>query len=258
MEITKVPIVLSGGGARGFAHLGVLKALEEANIYPNAIAATSAGALVGAFVADGYSSDEIKALILGNVNIGFLFDFKNVRSNLVTLNKMGDFMRKHLRHTQIEDLPIPFYPTATNFKDGSQQIFKNGDIVEAALAACSLPAVFPPRILDNIPFVDGGLANNLPIEPFEHRKAKVIAIHVNPVAPFDPKKITAAQVLERAFHLGFMHTIRASAHGCLLFIEPPGLYKYGLFDVHKFPEIYEAGYTYTKQLLKIKGLTMVD
>ena len=258
MKTTKVPIVLSGGGARGFAHLGVIKALEEARIYPSAVAATSAGALVGAFVADGYSSDEIKALILSNVNIGFLFDFKHVRSNLVTLNRIGDFMRKHLRHTQIEDLPIPFYPTATNFKDGSQQVFKNGDIVEAALAACSLPAIFPPRIIDNIPFVDGGLANNLPVEPFGGRKAEVIAIHVNPIAPFDAQKNSAAQVLERAFHLGFMHTIRASAHGCLLFVEPPGLDKYGLFDVHKFPEIYEAGYSYTKQLLKIKGLTPAD
>jgi NTE family protein len=252
MKKTEVPIVLSGGGARGFAHLGVLKALEEANIFPSAIAATSAGALVGAFIADGYKSDEVKALIMSNVNLGYLFDFKHFRSNLVTLNIMGDFIRKHLRHTQIEDLPIPFYPTATNFMDGSQHVFKYGDIVEASLAACSLPAVFPPRIIDNIPFVDGGLANNLPIEPFGDRKAEVIAIHVNPVAPFNPN-ITVPQVLERAFHLGFMHTIRASAHGCLLFVEPPGLYKYGLFDIHKFQEIYEAGYSYTRQLLKIKG-----
>ncbi len=130
MKKTEVPIVLSGGGARGFAHLGVLKALEEANIFPSAIAATSAGALVGAFIADGYKSDEVKALIMSNVNLGYLFDFKHFRSNLVTLNIMGDFIRKHLRHTQIEDLPIPFYPTATNFMDGSQHVFKYGDIVD--------------------------------------------------------------------------------------------------------------------------------
>lgn len=248
----KAPFVLSGGGARGFAHLGVLKALEEAQIYPSAIAATSAGALVGAFIADGYSSDEVKKLILNHVNLGFLLDFKRFGANLITLNKMGDFMRKHLRHQRIESMPIPFFPTATNFLDGSQHIFRRGDVVEAALAASSIPAIFEPRVIDQTPFVDGGLCNNLPVEPFESHRQEIIAVHVNPIAPFDPKS-SMARTIDRAFHLSFIHTIRKSAEGCQLFIEPSGLYPYGLFDVHKFPEIYDVGYQYTRQLLASSG-----
>ncbi len=246
-------MVLSGGGARGFAHLGVLKALEEANIYPSAIAATSAGALVGAFLADGYSSDEIKALILKNVKLSFLFDFRLFKPNVITLNKMGEFIRKHLRHTRIEDLPIPFYPTATNFLEGSQHIFRSGDVVEAALAASSIPAIFPPRMIDQIPFVDGGLVNNLPIEPFEHRKKEVITVHVNPIAPFDPKS-SLAHTIDRSLHLNFLKRVTESSEGCLLHIEPGGLHQFGLFDIHKFSEIYEIGYAYTVELLKGNGM----
>lgn len=248
------PFVLSGGGARGFAHLGVLKALEEVQIIPSAIAATSAGSLVGAFIADGFKPEEVKELMLKTIHIGYLFEFRRLGANLVTLNKMGEFMKKNLRHTRIEEMPIPFYPTATNFLDGSQQVFRSGDVVEAALAASSIPAVFEPRMIGQTPYVDGGLCNNLPVEPFEDRKQEVIAVHVNPVAPFDPKS-TLARTIDRAFHLSFLHTIRRSAQGCRMFIEPADLHQFGLFDVHKLSEIFEVGYTYTRSFLGANGYT---
>jgi NTE family protein len=240
--------VLSGGGVRGFAHLGVLQALLEKGIQPEAIAATSAGSIVGAFIADGFAPQEIRELIQKNVGLGILFKWDNLRSGVITLQKFGDFMRKNLRHKRLESLPMPLFITATNFMDGSQKIFSTGDIVDAVMAASSIPGLFPPIVIDAIPYVDGGLCNNLPIEPFANFKQEVIAVHVNPIAPLSTGG-SMLQVLDRTFHLSFVHMIKQSAEGCHLFIEPPELHQFALFDIPKLDAVYEVGYHYTKNLM---------
>lgn len=248
IENIKAPMVLSGGGARGFAHVGILQALEESGIFPSAIAATSAGALIGAFIADGFRAAELKELVLKNVRLSLLVDFSNIRSGVISLNKLGEFIGKNLRHQRIEDLPIPFYPTVTDMRDGSQVIFKSGEIVPAILAASSIPGVFSPVQIGGVPFGDGGLYNNLPVEPLADRKGEIIAIHVNPVSPFEGQA-SFAKIVDRSIHLSFQKTVKASADGCRLFIEPPGLSQFGMFDVQKLNDIYETGYQYTKALL---------
>lgn len=249
IENIKTPMVLSGGGARGFAHVGVLQALEESGIFPSEIAATSAGALIGAFIADGFSAGELKAIVLKNIHLGLLVDFSNIRSGIISLNKIGEFIRKNLRHQRLEDLPIPFYPAVTDMRDGSQVIFRSGEIVPAILAASSIPGVFAPVMIDGAPYGDGGLYNNLPVEPLAERKGEIIAVHVNPVAPFE-EQTSFAKIVDRSIHLSFLKTIKSAADGCRLLIEPPGLSQFGMFDVHKLNDIYETGYQYTKSLLK--------
>lgn len=242
-------MVLSGGGARGFAHVGVLQALEESGIYPSEIAATSAGSLIGAFIADGLSAGELKEMVLKNIHLGLLVDFSNIRSGIISLNKLGEFIGKNLRHQRIEDLPIPFYPTVTDMRDGSQVIFRSGAIVPVIVAASSIPGAFAPVMIDGVPYGDGGLFNNLPVEPFAERKGDVIAVHVNPVSLFD-EQASFAKIVDRSIHLSFLKTIKAAADGCRLLIEPPGLSRFGMFDVHKLNDIYETSYQYTKDLLK--------
>ena len=242
--------VLSGGGVRGFAHVGVLQAMKEQGITPSAISATSAGSIVGAFIADGFSPEEIKELLLKKIGLRILFQMD--RSGVITLNKFGDFMRKNLRHKRLEDLPIPLHVAATNFIDGRQQVFSSGDIVDAVLAACSIPGLFPPVFIDKVPYVDGGLCNNLPVEPFEDCKQEVIAVYVNPIAPFSASS-SMIQTLDRTFHLSFVHTVRRSAAGCLMYIEPPELHQFALFEVPKLSAVYEVGYAYAKKVLQDKN-----
>lgn len=246
--------VLSGGGVRGFAHVGVLQAMQEHGVQPSAISATSAGAIVGAFIADGFSPLEIKEMIQSNIGLSILFSWDNLRSGVISLKKFGDFMRKNLRHKNLEDLPMPLHITATNFISGNQQVFSSGDIVEKVMAASSIPGIFPAVFIDNIPYVDGGLSNNLPVEPFADHKHDVIAVHVNPIAPFSPTS-NMVQTLDRTFHISFLHTIRQAADGCIMFVEPADLYQFGLFDVQKLNAVYEAGYSFTKTLLETRPLT---
>ena len=246
----KNPFVLSGGGCRASAHLGALKAFQEQNIYPSEIAGTSAGAIAGAFLASGFTPDEIKDLFVGNLKMNILA-WNGFKLGMVSMKNIASFLKKNMRYKNIEDLPIPFYPTATNFVNGLQTVFYKGDIVEIITAASSIPILFPPIFIDGVPFVDGGLSNNLPVEPFIDQKEQVISIYVNPIKIFSPEE-KPMEVMDRTLHLIHREMISRSAAGCYLYIEPPELTKFGLFDIHKIEDMFEIGYRFTKKLLKTK------
>lgn len=240
--------MLSGGGCRGFAHLGAVKALQESGIYPSEISGTSSGAIAGAFLANGFSPDEITDIFIEKLNLNIL-TLNGFKMGLISMKNIRIFLQKNLRYKRFEDLPIPFYATATSFTDGTQHIFNHGNIIDAIVASSSIPVVFPPVVIHGIPFVDGGLSNNLPIEPFLNKKKDVVCIHVNPVKSFKPGE-GVYDIMDRAVHLSFREKINRSSDGCYLFIEPKGLDGYGLFDIHKIREIVDTGYDFTKKLLQ--------
>lgn len=248
------PFVLSGGGCRAFAHLGVVKALQEHGIYPSAIAGTSAGALAGAFLANSFTPDEIMDMLTDKLNLK-MFAWNKFEMGLISLKKIKEFLQNNLPHKEFEELPIPFYITATNFSNGKQTIFSKGDMIDALVAACSIPGVFPPVFMDNIPYVDGGLCNNLPIEPFIDKKSEIVGIYVNPIKLFKPNE-TVIEVMDRALHLALHQMVNQSGTGCFLYIEPPELNKFGIFDFRKTEDIFEIGYNFTKELLHKTGVTM--
>jgi NTE family protein len=239
--------VLSGGGCRGFAHLGAVKALQEHDIYPSEIAGTSAGALAGAFLANSFTPDEIKEMFVGKLKPNILA-WNGFKMGMVSMHKIKDFIQKNLRYTKFEDLPIPFYATATNFITGRQTIFNKGNIIDAIIAACSIPILFPPVYIDGIPYVDGGCSNNLPVEPFINRKNETICIYVNPIKLFNPKE-TPLDLMDRTLHLMHREMIGRAGSDCFLYIEPNELIKFGLFDINKIPDIFDIGYNYTNELL---------
>lgn len=239
------PIVLSGGGARGVAHIGALRALKEHGIMPDAISATSAGALVGALIADGHAPEDVLRMAreeLGNISL--------LRRPVPMSKRIAAFMYRHLRHHRIEDLPIPLHIAATDLEKGGQRIFDRGDLVPALLAASAIPVVFPAVPIDGVFHVDGGLSNNLPVEPFADRRSEVIAVYVNPLPPFRPGRRSVIATLDRVWHLNFREMVTRSAQGCHLFIEPPELARFGLFDVRRMAEIEQVGYDHTRALLE--------
>jgi len=241
--------VLSGGGCRGFAHLGVVKALQEHGITPSGISGTSSGAIAGAFLANGFSPDEIKELFIEKLKLSML-SWNGFNMGLMSMKNIRIFLQDNLRYKKFEELPIPFFATATSFADGSQHIFNHGNIIEVIIASSSIPVLFPPVVIRGIPFVDGGLSNNLPIEPFSNHKQDIVCIHVNPVKPFNSGE-SVFDVLDRAIHLSFREKVYRSAEGCSLFIEPKELAGYGLFDLKKIQEIFDVGYNYTHTMFPV-------
>lgn len=177
-----------------------------------------------------------------------LLTWNSLQRGLISFDRLAEFLEANLRYKTFEELPIPLYITVTSFVDGRQKIISTGNIIDAIRASCAIPAVFPIVQLDSKPYVDGGLANNLPVEPFRLRKKDVICIHVNPIRDLS-EKTGLFDTIERAFHLSFAEVVRQSASGCLMMIEPRELTAYSLFDLKRSPEIIEIGYRYALDYL---------
>lgn len=156
----KVALVLSGGGARGFAHIGVLQALEEREVTVDLVAGTSMGAVLGALYASGHSADEIYALAKG-LSWRDVIDL-SLQTGILKGDKLRQFLAEHLPPT-FEDLEIPLAVTTTDMETGEEHVLLQGDLVAAVRASSSLPGAFEPVQLDGRTLADGGIVNNLPV-----------------------------------------------------------------------------------------------
>jgi NTE family protein len=176
----KVGLALSGGAARGFAHLGVVKILAENQIPIDFIAGTSAGSIVGAAVACALNVEEIieigKKMSWFKVS-GFPYSAKGLLSNA----PMGELLRKNLPYQKIEDLPIPFAAVACALETGEEVVFKDtGDLPTAIRASCAIPGVFVPVEHDGRHLIDGGVTSLVPAQAVKEMGAEiVIAVDVN-------------------------------------------------------------------------------
>lgn len=241
----KRPFVLSGGGIRGVAHLGVLRAFAEAGVLPGAIAGTSAGALAGALVADGRSAAEVVDLVRGELKRNSW-----IRRPALASKRIEAFLARSLRHQRFEELPIPLFVSATDLEKGGQRIFSTGHLVPALMASCAIPVVFPPVQVEGVYYVDGGISNNLPVEPFQDVKDQVIAVHVNPLPPFTPGRRSLLRTMDRIWHLNFREMVTRSAQGVHLFLEPPELSRFNMFDLGKLDAIDRIGYDWAAGVIR--------
>lgn len=237
------PIVLSGGGVRGAAHAGVLRGLAERGIRPEAISGTSAGALVAALVADGHDPAHLVPMLRDEIRRTSL-----LRRPRTGSQRLEAFLRAHLRAERIEDLAFPVHIAVTDLERGGQRILAEGPLIPALMASSAVPMVFPPVRVQGTYCVDGGLSNNLPVEPFAHRRQEVIAVYVNPLAPFVPGRQRMLSTMDRVWHINFREMVMRSAEGCHWFIEPPDLSPLGMFDLRKLELAERIGYEHVRGL----------
>jgi len=171
-----VGLVLGGGGARGYAHIGVLRALLEHDCQPVAITGCSMGGLIGAFFAAGYQAEDMLTLI-EDTNFLNLLDM-GVRGGLLGNSKLEKLLRKHLPDS-FDDLALPLAVTCVDVQQGDLVILRRGDLVSALLASAALPGILAPVLRDGRYLIDGGLLNNLPVDVIKTMTlAPVIAVDV--------------------------------------------------------------------------------
>ena len=177
----RVALVLGGGAARGFAHVGVIRALEQEKIPIDLIVGTSVGSLIGAIYAHDANSFELEWTAF-SLEKGDLFDYTFLSASMgpVKGDKLEEFMRTKVAAANIEDLRIPFVAVATDLNRGTRVILDHGSLARAVRASCAIPGIFQPVTHQGRLLVDGGVIDNIPIEVARLRGADlVIAVDIS-------------------------------------------------------------------------------
>ena len=237
-------LALSGGGARGIAHLGVLAALDELGLPVGRLAGVSSGAIAGTFYAAGFAPREILRLLLGT-NITRLTRPVFSRHGLLGLEAVEQLLGRHLgAGLTFADLRLPLTLVATDLSVGESVYFSEGPLLLPLLASSAVPILYRPVQYQGRLLVDGGLLNNLPVEPLLAHAAPVVGVHCNPINR-DARLPTPRRVVERTLHLAINANTAAHKVQCALLLEPPALHQYRPLDYRKAAELFEIGYRYT-------------
>ena len=241
-------IVLSGGGARGFAHLGVLQALNEADIFPDIVSGASAGALAGVLYCDGKSPKEILKIMKLQSKLDYMRPALP-RDGLLQISGIARILESHLKAKTFEDLKIPLYVSATDLNHGKSVYISKGKLITAVIASSSIPVLFKPVIINKIYYVDGGVLDNLPIKPIEKKCNILIGSFVNPVG-YEESPSGLISIAIRTFMLDQAKEAMDKSKYFDLLIAPAELTKFGFLEIDKAEDIFEMGYKETKEKLK--------
>ena len=236
----RIGLALGGGGARGFAHIGVLRALEEMGIKPDVISGTSAGSIIAALYADGYAPQHIIRLF-SELDVKESVDVTIPRNSLLKMDKFIHFIDKRLHSKRIEDLKIPTYIVATDFDNGKSVAFDKGDLAIRIAASCSIPIVFPPIDIDGIHYVDGGVMRNLPVTPIRDLCDVVIGINVSPMQ-HEQYENNLLSITNRAYNFLSCGNVFPDIALCDILIENEDISGYNVFDLDEQEKIEELGY----------------
>ncbi len=243
----KVNLALSGGASRGIAHIGVIKALEELGFEISAVSGVSAGALVGAFYCDGYTPEEMLRVVKSREWMRHLRPTVP-RLGLVSLKSAEKYLKGMLSTESIEGLKKKLFIGAVDLKSGKTLYFGSGSLFPALLGSCALPGIFEPVKYRSYLLIDGGITNNLPVEPILGMEGILVGVDVNPNAPLE-KVGNIFQVLVRSFLLAVRSNTEKRKELCSVLIEPE-LYSYSPLSLLKADDIYRLGYEKTMQVMR--------
>jgi NTE family protein len=254
MEKKKIGLTLSGGGARGYGHLGVIKALEEFNIKPEIISGTSAGAMVAAFYAGGYSIDNI-------IRIAKKTDFfaiKNIvfgRAGIFKMSSLETLIIEHIPGDSFESLKIPIYVCASDIVQNKPVYFSSGPLSKAIMASSCIPMVYEPVKFNNALYLDGGLLDNFPVQIIRDKCEFLIGSYVNNLSD-KLEHLHMKDMMDRSFHMALSSAMTEKSSICDLYIAPNDMSRFGMFDTSRVEEMVEFTYSYTRAQLQ-KGSTSI-
>jgi NTE family protein len=245
--VQRLGLVLSGGGSRGLAHAGVLRALTEEGIEPECIAGSSSGALIGALYAAGYDCEK---------TLAFFDDTNPFRFSRLALRKPGFFDSEKILHDlerwfpedSFEALEGRLFVAVTDLIAGRLEIFSSGPLIWPLLASATVPMVFTPRPQSGRLFVDGGVLDNFPIEPLVGECEVILGVYASPLREVAISEFgTSLAVTQRALEIGRYDASRRKFALAGLVLCPPALTRYGTFDIRRHREIATIGYDFARE-----------
>lgn len=245
-----IGLVLSGGGMRGAAHIGVIKALEEHGIFSTHIAGSSAGAIVGALYAYGYDWKDIFDFFK-RVQ---LLDFKKYalgKPGIIDAEKFYPQFNALIEDDNFNALKKTLIITATDILNGNLKTFSEGELIKPILASAAFPGVYAPVKIGDSFYVDGGALNNFPVDLLKSNSNILIGSYANGFDTISIKDLKHSHnVVERAFKLKSVKEDYKKFKHCDMVISPKTLSKYGTFDKKYLNEIFSIGYSATIEALQ--------
>lgn len=193
-----VSLVLSSGGARGYAHIGVIRAIEQAGFTITSVTGSSMGAVVGGiYAAGGLDKFAEWACKLERTDVFKLYDFVFSSQGLIRGERVFKNIESYIPDRNIEDLPIPFRALATDLTSQKEIVFSSGSLYSALRASSAIPAVVKPAELGDLELLDGGILSPLPIRFAPRRPGDiVVAVDVNARTPYDQSRKTEIEIAE--------------------------------------------------------------
>lgn len=245
----KIGLVLSGGGVRGMAHIGLIKAMMEHGIEANKVSGSSVGALVGALYANGNSIDEMLHFFKETPILKYNF-FTMAKAGFLDTDKYISIFKEYFPEDSFEGLKKEFHLVATNLQKGEAEYFSKGELIKPLLASAALPPVFSPVELNGALYADGGIMNNFPIEPVKKVSDFIIGSNVSIVGTLEKKELkNAMQLASRVTGLMIYASSKEKLNSCNIVIEPKELEKIGVLDKRGIQKAFQIGYEHASKEL---------
>jgi len=240
-------ICLSGGAALGFAHIGVLQALEDHGIFPKHVAGASMGSIIGTLYCAGYSPAEMLQLVKDDKLYKMIklmtFHTGFPKSGLSNHNTIRSLIKELIPHNSFEQLEKPMHICVTNLSKAEWEIIHEGNELDLWVAAsASIPGIFETVKHNDHFYVDGGLLNNVPAQALENYCQTIIGVDVIPHLP--PKSLSKPQdTLISSIRVVQHQNSKEGRDKCRFLIEPKTIEKFHEFSFESYLEIYHNGYS---------------
>lgn len=245
-----IGIAFSGGGAKGFSHIGVIMAMERFGIKPNIISGVSSGSIASVLYASGLSPLDMRQCFADSNRFANFREWTLPKDGIFKLNKFARLLESWLPVKNLEELKIPTVICATNLDRGTQVGWSKGEIVPRVVASCSIPIVFSPVKINNYHYVDGGLLHNLPAWAIRQYCDVLFGSNCSPLNKSYVFKESIVDIALRSYHLTTKSNLAQDIRLCDYVISPGQLITHGTFDLTTLDHAIKIGYEATCRVLE--------
>lgn len=249
-QAKSIGLVLSGGGIRGMAHIGLIKAMKEFGLDAKVVAGSSVGALVGALYANGNSVEDMLQFFKDTPLFQYNF-FAISKPGFIDTERYFKIFKGYFPKNTFEGLEKPLYVVATDLLKGEEKVFSKGTLIKPLLASAALTPVFSPVEINRTLYADGGVMNNFPKEYVDGKADFVIGSNVSIAGEIEKKDLkNSLQLAGRVTGLMIYASCHQKLQECDLFIEPKALEKIGFLDKKGIQKAFVIGYDHGSRALE--------
>lgn len=237
-----VGIAFGGGGARGFSHIGVLKAFESFGVRPDIMSGVSAGAIAVALYGSGLSPYEMRECFIETGKLSNFTEWALPKKGFMRMDKFGALLESWLLEKRLEDFRIPSVICATDFDNGKSVGWTKGEVVPRVMASCSIPVVFQPVRINGVNYVDGGVLRNLPAWVIRQYCSVLYGSNCSPMKRMEERSGSLLDIALRSFHLMMKSNTPQDLRLCDYVIQSQSLAYIGTFELSSLDRAMNAGY----------------